>query len=80
MSVVGSCADNAVMEDFFDLLKRERVNRCIYQTRSEVRADVFDCIERFHSPRRRRRLETTKQNDFLNSTVRRNGVILGFKS
>ena len=65
MSAVGSCADNASMEGCFGLLKRERVNRRIYQTRAEARADVFDYIERFHNPRRRRRLETTKQKDLL---------------
>ena len=58
MSAVGSCADNASMEGFFGLLKRERINRRIYHTRAEARADVFDYIERFHNPRMRRRLET----------------------
>jgi putative transposase len=61
MSDVGSCADNAAMEGFFGMLKRERVNRRIYQTRAEARADVFDYIERFHNPRRRRRLEVARQ-------------------
>ncbi|MEW8509136.1 MAG: IS3 family transposase [Candidatus Thiodiazotropha sp.] len=65
MSGVGSCADNAAMEGFFGLLKRERVNRKIYQTRSEARADVFDYIERFHNPRRRRKLEGLKQKKIL---------------
>ncbi len=65
MSAVGSCADNAAMEGFFGLLKRERVNRKIYQTRSEARADVFDYIERFHNPRRRRKLEGLRQNELL---------------
>jgi len=60
MSAVGTCADNASMEGFFGMLKRERVNRRIYQTRAEARADVFDYIERFHNPRCRRRLETAK--------------------
>ena len=67
MSAVGSCADNAAMEGFFGLLNRERVNRRIYQTRAETSADNFDYVERFHNPRRRRRLEATKQKDlFLN--------------
>ncbi len=35
------------MEGFFDLLKRERVNRRRYRTRAEARADVFDYIESF---------------------------------
>jgi len=60
MSGVGSCADNAAAEGFFGRLKRERVNRRRYQTRTEARADVFDYIERFHNPRRRRQLETKK--------------------
>lgn len=31
----------------------ERVNRRRYKTRNEVRADVFDYIERFYNPKRR---------------------------
>jgi len=65
MSAVGSCADNAAMEGFFGLLKRERVNRRKYRTRAEARADIFDYIERFHNPRRRRQLDVAKQNDLL---------------
>jgi putative transposase len=65
MSAVGSCADNAAMEGFFGMLKRERVNRRIYRTRAEARADVFDYIERFHNPRCRRRLETAKRKELL---------------
>jgi putative transposase len=65
MSGVGSCADNAAMEGFFGMLKRERVNRRKYRTRAEARADVFDYIERFHNPRRRRQLEATKRKDLL---------------
>jgi putative transposase len=57
MSAVGSCADNAAAESFFGLLKRDRVQRRRYATRSEARADVFDYIERFHNPRMRRRQE-----------------------
>lgn len=65
MSAVGSCADNASMEGFFGLLKRERINRRIYRTRAEARADIFDYIERFHNPRMKRRLEAAKQNGLL---------------
>ena len=57
MSAVGSCADNAAAESFFGILKRERVNRRQYVTRSEARADVFDYIERFHNPRREQSIE-----------------------
>lgn len=65
MSAVGSCADNASMEGFFGMLKRERVNRRIYQTRAEARADVFDYIEQFHNPRCRRRLDVGQQQKLL---------------
>ena len=58
MSGVGSCADNAAAEGFFGMLKRERLNRSRYQTRAEARSDIFDYIERFQNPRRRRRMET----------------------
>ena len=50
---------------FFGLLKRERVNRRQYRTRSEARADIFDYIERFYNPRKRRQLEMRKQKDLL---------------
>jgi len=65
MSGVGSCADNAAAEGFFGMLKRERVNRRKYRTRGEARADIFDYIERFHNPRKRRRLEMLKRKGIL---------------
>ncbi len=53
MSARGNCYDNAVVESFFGLLKRERVNRTRYLTRDEARADLFDYIERFYNRKRR---------------------------
>ncbi len=53
MSARGNCYDNAVVESFFGLLKRERVNRTRYLTRDEARADVFDYIECFYNRKRR---------------------------
>ena len=32
-------------QNFFGLLKRERINRVRYRTREEARADVFEYIE-----------------------------------
>jgi putative transposase len=61
MSAVGSCYDNAAAESFFGLLKRERVNRRRYITREEARADVFDYIEVFYNPRKKRKLKMTDQ-------------------
>ena len=65
MSAVGRCADNAVAESFFGVLKRERVNRQHYRTRAEARADIVDSIERCHNPRQRRRLELQQQGERL---------------
>jgi putative transposase len=65
MSAVGSCADNAVAESFFGVLKRERVNRQHYRTRAEARTDIFDYIERCHNPRQRRRLAMQEEAEQL---------------
>jgi len=75
MSGVGSCADNALVEGFFGMLKRERVNRRFYQSRTDARADIFDYIEGFYNPRMKSRLEM-KGNDKvrLNQTVREKGA------
>jgi putative transposase len=53
MSGSGNCYDNACVESFFGLLKRERVNRVRYRTRDEARADLFDYIEVFYNRKRR---------------------------
>ena len=53
MSARGSCYDNAAMESFFSLLKRERVRRRTYATREEAKADIFDYIECFYNRRRK---------------------------
>ena len=53
MSRRGNCYDNAVAENFFQLLKRERIRRKIYLSRDEARQDVFNYIEMFYNPKRR---------------------------
>ena len=53
MSRRGNCHDNAVAESFFNLLKRERIRRRTYKTRTEARQDVFDYIEMFYNPKRK---------------------------
>ncbi len=50
MSRRGNCHDNAVVESFFQLLKRERIKRRIYATREDARSDIFDYIEMFYNP------------------------------
>jgi transposase InsO family protein len=53
MSRRGNCYDNAVVESFYQLLKRERIKRRVYATREDARADIFDYIEMFYNPARR---------------------------
>src|SRR3954451_10745883 len=53
MSRSGNVWDNATMESFFSSLKTERTARKVYRTRDEAKADVFDYIERFYTPKRR---------------------------
>jgi len=53
MSARGNCYDNAVVESFFGLLKRERVNRTRYLPREETETDIFDYIECFYNRNRR---------------------------
>ena len=53
MSWSGNVWDNAAMESFFSSLKTERIDRKVYRSRDEARADVFDYIERFYNPIRR---------------------------
>lgn len=53
MSRRGNCHDNAVAESFFQLLKRERIKRHIYATRSDARTDIVDYIEMFYNNQRR---------------------------
>ncbi|AZR23007.1 IS3 family transposase [Xanthomonas vasicola] len=53
MSRRGNCHDNAPVESFFGLLKRERIRRRVYPTKDAARAEVFDYIEMFYNPQRR---------------------------
>ena len=71
MSAVGHCADNAACEGFFGMMKRERTNHRDYRTLNEARADVFNYIERFHNPRRRRKVaaQDHKFTAFLKPSV-----------
>jgi putative transposase len=53
MSARGNCYDNAVVESFFGILKRERVNRNYYVTREDAKQDIFNYIECFYNRKRR---------------------------
>ena len=53
MSRRGNCWDNAVVESFFNNLRKERIKKRIYKTRELARADVFDYIQVFYNRKRR---------------------------
>ena len=53
MSRRGNCHDNAVAESFFQLLKRERIKKKIYVSRTEARSDIFEYIEMFYNSKPR---------------------------
>jgi putative transposase len=53
MSRSGNVWDNSAMESFFKSLKAERIDRKIYRSRADAKADVFDYVERFYNPTRR---------------------------
>tara|TARA_R110002096_G_scaffold291269_1_gene485521 strand:+ start:54 stop:491 length:438 start_codon:yes stop_codon:yes gene_type:complete len=60
VSGVVSCADNAACKGFLGMLKREGVNRRRYDSHADSRADIFDYIECFYNPRRRRKMDALK--------------------
>jgi putative transposase len=53
MSRKGNCYDNAPMESFFAILKKELVHHEHYQIRAEARASLFEYIEVFYNRIRR---------------------------
>jgi len=52
MSRKGNCYDNATMESFWSTLKLELVYRCLFSTRAQARAEIFDYIEVFYNRQR----------------------------
>lgn len=56
MSRAGNCHDNAAMEPFFSTVKTESgLEEALPPTRREAELALFDYIETFYSPTRRRR-------------------------
>ena len=53
MSRRGNCYDNAAMESFFSSLKKEKTRGKVYNTREELKAEIFDYIEVFYNRVRR---------------------------
>ena len=67
----GTCLDNAAVESFFSVLKRECLNRKSWRTRSELEDAIRDFIDRFYNTVRIRSNGKTpiqrekEYNDFL---------------
>ena len=73
MSARANCYDNAVVESFFGLMKRECVNRIRFRTRNEAQAVVFEYIEVFYNRKRRHGyLGHVSPEEFENRTVKLN--------
>lgn len=53
MSRAGDCYDNAVAESFFASLKKERLHRRHFATRTEAYDTIANLIDGFYNPRRR---------------------------
>lgn len=53
MSRKGNCWDNAVVESFFNSLKRELFEEAIFESRAAARHAVFEFIEVFYNRQRR---------------------------
>jgi transposase InsO family protein len=52
MGSVGDSFDNALAENFFSILKVERVYRTTYRTREEAELDIFRYIDGWYNPHR----------------------------
>jgi putative transposase len=52
MGSVGDSFDNALAENFFSILKVERVYRTSYRTREEAELDLFRYIDGWYNPHR----------------------------
>jgi len=52
MGSVGDSLDNALAENFFSILKVERVYRTSYRTREEAELDLFRFIDSWYNPHR----------------------------
>lgn len=50
----GNRHDKAVAESCFSALKKERIKRRIYPSQATATTDLFDYIEMFYNPVRRR--------------------------
>jgi len=73
MSGAGNCYDNAVVESFFALLKRERVYRQTYRTRAEATTDIFQYIEIFYNRERRHSCASLMSPEQFETAARKRG-------
>ena len=53
MSRKGDCWDNAVVESFFETIKRELVDGCVYRSHEEAGKAIFEYMEVYYNRKRR---------------------------
>lgn len=53
MSRKGECWDNAVLESFFETLKRELIEGMVYHTRQQAQKAIFEYVEVYYNRKRR---------------------------
>ncbi|MFC6619097.1 IS3 family transposase [Deinococcus radiophilus] len=53
MSRKGDCWDNAVVESFFETIKRELVDGCVYRSHEEAKKAIFEYMEVYYNRKRR---------------------------
>lgn len=70
MSRRGNCWDNAVAESFFSSLKKERIQKRIYNTRQQATDDIADYIEDFYNRTRRHQHLAGVSPDQFEATAR----------
>jgi putative transposase len=71
MSRRGNCWDNAVAESFLGSLKKERINKRIYNNREAAIKDISDYIESFYNQKRRHQyLGGVSPQEFEDSVTR----------
>jgi len=49
MSRKGNCYDNACIESFHSVIKRELIHLATYKTRKQAKLDIWEYIERWYN-------------------------------
>ncbi len=65
MSCRGNCCDNAIVESFFKILKKDLVRKHIFYSREVAASKIFEYIKMFYNSKRRHSdLDYLSSNEF----------------